>query len=40
MADCLFERGTIYQQARDYRSACAELKQAVKLNPKNHQVGV
>ena len=32
-ADCLLERGMIYQRQKDYRRACVEVKEAVKLDP-------
>lgn len=37
-ADCLCERGMIYQKQRNYRKACKELKRAVELDPNNVQV--
>lgn len=38
-AECLLERAMIYQRRRDFRRACADLTEGVKLDPKNHQVG-
>ncbi len=38
-AECRTEKGIIYQKLRDYRRACSEGREAVKLNPKSHQVG-
>lgn len=34
-ADCLLERGMIYQRQKDYRRACEEVKEAVKLDSNN-----
>lgn len=36
-AECYVEKGMLYQKQRDYRRACKELKEAVKLDPRNHQ---
>ncbi|GLC64956.1 hypothetical protein PLESTF_000225900 [Pleodorina starrii] len=36
-AECWVEKGMIYQKMRDYRRACRELQQAVKLDPTNSQ---
>lgn len=37
-AECLVEKGMIHHKARDFRRACTELAQAVKLDPLNSQV--
>ncbi len=37
-AECMLERAMIYQKRRDYRRACRELREAVKLEANNHQV--
>lgn len=36
-AEVFLERGMIYQKRRDYRRACKEAKEAVKLDPQSHQ---
>ncbi|PNW88256.1 hypothetical protein CHLRE_01g021450v5 [Chlamydomonas reinhardtii] len=36
-AECYVEKGMIYQKMRDYRRACRELQQAVKLDGSNAQ---
>ncbi|KAG2444526.1 hypothetical protein HXX76_001272 [Chlamydomonas incerta] len=36
-AECYVEKGMIYQKMRDYRRACRELQQAVKLDGSNPQ---
>ncbi|KXZ44388.1 hypothetical protein GPECTOR_68g359 [Gonium pectorale] len=36
-AECYVEKGMIYQKLRDYRRACRELTQAVRLDPGNAQ---
>jgi hypothetical protein len=36
--ECYMERGVIYQKMRDYRRACVELAQAVRIEKKNFQV--
>ncbi|MEW5314536.1 MAG: hypothetical protein WDW38_006026 [Sanguina aurantia] len=36
-AECLVEKGMIHHKARDFRRACSELAQAVKLDPLNTQ---
>jgi tetratricopeptide (TPR) repeat protein len=37
-AECLLERAMVYQRRRDYRRAVTQLKEAVKLDPENHQM--
>ncbi|KAG1678967.1 hypothetical protein FOA52_013030 [Chlamydomonas sp. UWO 241] len=37
-AECLLERAMVYQRRRDYRRAVIQLKDAVKLDPENHQM--
>ncbi|KAG2493602.1 hypothetical protein HYH03_008119 [Edaphochlamys debaryana] len=36
-AECYVEKGMIHQKLRDYRRACREMQQAVKLDPTNYQ---
>ena len=38
-AECLLEKAMIHQKRRDYRRACRELHEAIKIEKNNAQVG-